>query len=1211
MASIKAGEVVIPARVDMAEAADALQTKLPQMGRQSGAKTGAELLKELRQTFQQRMADARLALARGLISREEFRKASRDAAREFNAGLLPAIRELERQGKRGTEEYTRLARAIKQVGEEARRAGTQGQNAFQRMLAAVTTLRHGAAAVVGFLAARGVFRFFADATRGAIETGQSFLRLSATTRLYGVELAQLTRLSQFARREFELNTRVANELSAVVTRFAALSGDASRAQELLARSLDLAAAQGLDAAQLIEALNQTLRGQDEGLDRLIQKNPSQIWKEWAEANGRAVSSMSETEKRLAVLTALLEAGAKVQGEWGRQLEGDLGRLNRWNRLMQDIRERIGSAFIPILADLASFLEGPLTRAANMAEGALRAVAQTMETEAEKEIRMLRELGAEEAALRRQRALMIERAERRQAEAAERARAAAARATGVISGRPTARQLEAGVDPGQQRRAIEEAERLLTDPIYFMQQWAEVERQVKAVQEGTLQLSTAQLEQLHRRRAALAEITAALEEQERAQREIHELSRPSAGAGGGGDHTPGPSAEEMEKAEKALKELTASMQEFLAARELGVRDLQKAPDDVRSAIRAMVEAQEQIRRAEEQIAAARAAGLKIPEGAKAYLDHLRTVRDAARETARELIDLWQRELPEVVVQMQQTIAGGTFLPEIARLTRDVAEAEQELTRARLAGDRDRVVRAERQLADARKALREHVARLAKDLESAGLPAEKLNEEVDRLVKLLRDAGIEVDGLAASERDWERVARSVEGVARGVLSVADAMGILDDRTRLTLQSVVDLAGGIASIASGNVLGGVAQTVGGIAGLIRSLFGDGNRRAWQERQLAEQQKIVRALERISNDLNAIARAYGDIQGALIARFPGIVERARAAAQAAEAAVGGPRGTDPESMREWRHERQSAFKSAFMQTLQEELAALGFTMEDLRKAAESLGLEWGTSIEDMEVLAQAFAKLQLDKLTASFAGALERLRLEFELFDVEDPIQQLERLTEAFLEFSALPEELAKEIAGLDLSTAEGRRRFEEILQQLFASLASGDFDVGQLGSLTLDEWLQFLREAEGLLDQAGAGFLAGGEAETRLAVGITEVQANRLLAIESTQLYHLAAIHAILAGQPAPTVPVPQIAPPTPAEIDRALGGMAAGSITISGLEVHVSFPGIVGAADRATLVEAGQAAGAAVATTAVDRIRSAYRGRGAIGAARVQIDVGGLE
>jgi hypothetical protein len=140
-------------------------------------------------------------------------------------------------------------------------------------------------------------------------------KLAAQSKLTGVSMAELNRIAEAGRDAFGLSTVVANDAATTVAKYASRAGDATKANELLAKALDLGAAAGLDAAATMESLEQGLRGQDEGFDKLLGKNPSSIWKEFADANGLAVGKMTDTQKRMAELTAIMDAGNIVQGSY--------------------------------------------------------------------------------------------------------------------------------------------------------------------------------------------------------------------------------------------------------------------------------------------------------------------------------------------------------------------------------------------------------------------------------------------------------------------------------------------------------------------------------------------------------------------------------------------------------------------------------------------------------------------------------------------------------------------------------------------------------------------------------------------------------------------------------------------------------------------------------------------------------------------------------
>ena len=482
---------------------------------EGGSKAVRALTKAVNDEYRRTIAKARIDLARGLIDESGFQEIRRQADLTFNRTLVGGIERLRSEGKLTEVQFANLAGRLKTVSDEAERSGQRSALSWGRFRATIAGV---IAAIVGSRAVAAL----RDWTGQAVELSRSLLRLNATARLYNIEQAELVRQAQFGRRELQLTTTVANGLAATTARFAALAGDAARAQELLARSLDLGAAQGMTAVEVGEALELTLRGQDEGLDRLLQKNPSVIHAEWAKANGRTVASLTETEKRLAIVNALIEGGRRVQGQYGQQLETDVGRLDRWNNLLREQRERVGAGLLPILADLAEFFEGPLVRATNIAAGALEHLGKVLESEAERDIRVLEELGATAAAWEAKRELAIENARKRQQEAVEDARKAALELAKLVQfeSRP---QLGMGKQAEIAARPL--AERFL-DPnsLELLRQSAEIERQIREIEEGRSQLSAGERKHLLDKKQALDAIFAALQREERENRAILDLQR---------------------------------------------------------------------------------------------------------------------------------------------------------------------------------------------------------------------------------------------------------------------------------------------------------------------------------------------------------------------------------------------------------------------------------------------------------------------------------------------------------------------------------------------------------------------------------------------------------------------------------------------------------------------------------------------------------------
>jgi hypothetical protein len=172
-------------------------------------------------------------------------------------------------------------------------------------------------------------------------------KMAAQSKLTGVSMQELEKGAKRARDEFGLGAVVANDAATTVAKYASRAGDASKQNELLAAALNLGAASGLDAAASMDALEQGLRGQDEGFDKLLGKNPSAIWKEYADANGLAVGKMTDAQKRMAELTAVVEAGNRVGDTYNERLKTGAGQQELMNNRMENAKVAFGEALQPV------------------------------------------------------------------------------------------------------------------------------------------------------------------------------------------------------------------------------------------------------------------------------------------------------------------------------------------------------------------------------------------------------------------------------------------------------------------------------------------------------------------------------------------------------------------------------------------------------------------------------------------------------------------------------------------------------------------------------------------------------------------------------------------------------------------------------------------------------------------------------------------------
>lgn len=204
---------------------------------------------------------------------------------------------------------------------------------------------------MGMNALRAAFSFIKDAVVDSIRAYDDYAastqRLSAQSKLTGVGVDTLKDAAKKAREEFGLGVGVANDAAVTTAKYASRAGDATKQNELLAAALNLGAASGLTAAESMQALELGLRGQDEGFDKLLGKNPSTIWKEYADANGLAVGKMTDAQKRLAEVNAVIDAGNKVGNVHNERLKAGAGQQELMNNKLENAKIAFGAVIQPI------------------------------------------------------------------------------------------------------------------------------------------------------------------------------------------------------------------------------------------------------------------------------------------------------------------------------------------------------------------------------------------------------------------------------------------------------------------------------------------------------------------------------------------------------------------------------------------------------------------------------------------------------------------------------------------------------------------------------------------------------------------------------------------------------------------------------------------------------------------------------------------------
>jgi uncharacterized protein YjbJ (UPF0337 family) len=177
----------------------------------------------------------------------------------------------------------------------------------------------------------------------------SLQKLEGAAKLTGIPLRTLQDIADNGRTAFKLSAGVANEFAAEVGKLAEKAGDTRKAKDALAAFLEIGAARGMSSAETLQAVQQAILGIDEGTDKLFGKNPSVLYKEYADRIGVSAAKLTDQQKAQALLTATVDGGLKVQGTYAKYLETTAGQQEQMNNGLESARVAFGQALDPLRA----------------------------------------------------------------------------------------------------------------------------------------------------------------------------------------------------------------------------------------------------------------------------------------------------------------------------------------------------------------------------------------------------------------------------------------------------------------------------------------------------------------------------------------------------------------------------------------------------------------------------------------------------------------------------------------------------------------------------------------------------------------------------------------------------------------------------------------------------------------------------------------------
>ena len=370
------------------------------------------------------------------------------------------------------------------------------------------------------------------------------------------------------------------------------------------------------------------------------------------------------------------------------------------------------------------------------------------------------------------------------------------------------------------------------------------------------------------------------------------------------------------------------------------------------------------------------------------------------------------------------------------------------------------------------------------------------------------------------------------------VGDSIPALANQGSLVIEGVAGAMKGISALnegvegaSIGGVLGPIGAAVGGLAGIISGLMSSGPSPEALRRMEIEEQNTD-ALRKLSESLDALREMMFNLPG----RVGEAIGRLDKAFQE------GFNRALPDSGGFFGGMFEGLSMPDTIRDLQDELDAMGFTFTDLQDAARRAGI----NIEDLEKVWEGAlegqtefggeligAKNQWDQLVDAIGlgvtdlfetvtGRLESARRSIDLFDIEDPLEQIAKFVDVL------------EKSNVDLTDAEFdklRAGDEDLIRELVAELETGTGRFAEgfaaLGEFSPNDFLSLLSEIEGLGDSVADAVEEGASTSFQTVNQITMEQADKIIGSLSTQTFYLRKI--------AETVARKVLAPPPVVEDD----------------------------------------------------------------------------
>ena len=376
-------------------------------------------------------------------------------------------------------------------------------------------------------------------------------------------------------------------------------------------------------------------------------------------------------------------------------------------------------------------------------------------------------------------------------------------------------------------------------------------------------------------------------------------------------------------------------------------------------------------------------------------------DLARQLGAALEDAAKRALiKSAPVSLRNTLS------ELNIVANSYADAVAAYNVAREANDKSAAKAAKKDIEALQELAITIQRRIAAAVQSGALAPGVGEAILERMRALMAGMGLDMEAVDNSTKKWlatlTNVTNKISSIIDGVSGILDGLGLIDDQSRKVVDGLSKLAKNLPGAISGDpssiigAIGGVVQTIGG-------LFGK-----------SEEEKRREQINRANtNAIKELTLAIGNIDLNVTGfDFKSLTEVFT-------------KITDPSRFLLKDNTRLGI-------RVGQELAAAGLDIDDVKAAAEQLGLTFANTAQFYRDFARALQEVELTSFTDTFVGQMDKLKRSFEILGITDPAEKLRQTIEVLTSDTVGSPAIQRALEGIDLSTAEGLQDFQDRLGQ-----------------------------------------------------------------------------------------------------------------------------------------------------------------------------------